>query len=314
MLALIAIAACASPLAPPTPQPTSTTAGTPLAGSRTPQATSTRPATSPPGPTIAPTSAASPTPSPTPLPAVAVVGWEGEGVRVVSLEVEFNYAERASDLEAIVLLALGQVGLDVGDDPDAIVRVDLEGTPLSARYTDAGECHSGARISGTVRLTGDGMPRVEAPLEGSVPTPFLISACEKDPAGAPFEEAFEMGFSSAMAEILGPASVPYLSEVLAFPRSGYWSVILPIQAAAIDAYRTLDHDAIPIAHQYEFLDQVLWSVAPVIGNPDPEGDKYIRTVRRVLLDYSETNFGFANEDDLESWRQWLTEWAAERDL
>ncbi|MGH2378042.1 MAG: hypothetical protein ACRDGT_06155 [Candidatus Limnocylindria bacterium] len=245
---------------------------------------------------------------------MAVAGWSGEEVRVVSVELAFDPPERASDLLALATHALDVIGLDLSDEGQARLRLDLTGSPLSDQYMQAGTCYTGARVQGTVRLSAEGQPDLHASVAGEVPTRTLIRFCQKDPAGAPFEEAFEIGLSGAMAELFGPSSVPYLTDVVATHRSGSHNVLLSIMGAAIDAYRTMERADVPTRSQYEFLDAAIWTIPMVMGAPDDASRSYVSTLRGLLLDHSETDFGFNDEDDVDAWRKWLTEWGAERGL
>ncbi|MEX2323656.1 MAG: septum formation family protein [Acidimicrobiia bacterium] len=289
-VALGLIAACGGPGSAEDTTTTSSSATTSTTSTTTTTTTTTLP----------------PTTTTTLPPVIPVVGWDIEGVRTVSVEIEFNYPEHSAELHSVVDRALRQIGLTPGRDADAELSFDLEGTGISAQYTNVGRCYTGARLRGTAHLTAGGLPDLRASIDGNMPTPGLIyeHECGSDAVDAPFDDAFDVALIGAMTALFGPASVPHLSEVVSRFYDGDPS------RTAIEAYRRLDYDAIPIFRQYEFLDAVLGSLVGAVQYPT--SDAYIRVARSVLLDYSPTDFGFSDAQDLEAWGSWLVGWAAEQ--
>ena len=241
-------------------------------------------------------------------------------MRTVSVEIEFDYPERTSDLAESVEEALRDIGVEPVAASDTVLRFELEGTPRSASYRDIGECFTGALIRGTIGLAAADLSEVRAPIAGDLPTLDAIFSdeCASEPSGAPFDDAFDAALNGAMAAVFGPASVPHLIEVFSpdpfSGRSSFWSDIdWAKERAAVDAYRSLDYDTIPMSRQFEFLDAVLWSIEGPYrpGGVSVDQAAHFEALRAVFLDYSATDFGFSGDDDFRAWRQWLDDLRAE---
>jgi hypothetical protein len=248
-----------------------------------------------------------PTTTTTLPPPVPVIGWEGEGLREVTVVIAFEY-EPAAGLGDLVVAALDAMGLEVAPDADAVLTLALEGTPRSADYGDAGTCFTGARIQGNLTLSAPAQPTLEFAVDGDRPVaPMVVGAnCRRHPEEAPFDWTFEPEFMEAVVAIWGPASVPYLTEIL---RDDLYLIRIRIEAVA--AYRLMDAAAIPVQQQYEFLSAAIWFVGDslYVGN-DGDIATYREAVRRLLLTYSEEDYGFADQADIWEWEAWLSTWLA----
>ena len=251
-------------------------------------------------------------------PAIAVIGWEGEGIRQVSVTVEFDYPTWTADLEASVGDALRQIGVGVVGGSDAVLSFDLTGTARSASYSNLGTCYSGARITGTARLAAPGMTDLSVSIAGNVPTPILIfeADCQEAPEDAPFGAAFDPALIDVMTSLFGVGSVPYLIEVLSRPPVGDWSAMLATKSGALEAFRAFDRDAVSVEVTSGFLSAAIDTIFLIRGDPDEPIDDATRAyrdeLRRVLLDYSETDFGFVDEESITAWEAWLADWVADR--
>jgi hypothetical protein len=288
---------------------TTTAPATPAGPSTTTAAVTTTSATTT---TVATTTTTTlpPTTTTTTLPPpVPVIGWEGEGLREVTVIIAFEY-EPAAGLGDLVVAALDAMGLEVAPDADAVLTIALEGTPRSADYGDAGTCFTGARIQGTVTLSAPAQPSLEFAVEGDRPVaPMVIGAnCRRNPEEAPFDWTFEPDFMEAVVAIWGPASVPYLTEIL---RDDLYVIRIRIEAVA--AYRLMEAEAIPPEQQYEFLSAAVWFVGNSLymGN-DGDIATYREAVRRLLLTYSEEDYGFTDQADIWEWEAWLSTWLADQ--
>jgi hypothetical protein len=251
-------------------------------------------------------------------PAVPVVGWDGEGVRELSVTMEFDHPSWTPDLIAAAHHALRRIGIDPIGESGVVLDFQLDGSARSAQYTDLGTCYTGARITGTAHLTTEGMDDLTVTVQGDVPTPFLIfpSDCRDTPEEAPFGDAFEVPLIDIMSSLFGTASVPYLTEVVRRDPSGDWDVVLDIKGAALDAFHDIDRDNLSTDSTYEFLAAAIESIFMIIPDPDfgvdPATRDYERALRRVLLDYSDTDFGFREDDSIAVWETWLEEWHADQ--
>ena len=236
-----------------------------------------------------------------------VIGWAAEGLREVTVVIAFEY-EPAAGLGDLVVAALEAMGLAAAADADAVLALSLEGTPRSADYGDAGTCFTGARVQGTLTLSAPAQPTLEFSLDGDRPVAPMVmgSNCRRNPQEAPFDWAFEPEFMEAVVAIWGPASVPYLARIL---RDDLYLIRIRIEAVA--AYRLMDAAAIPVQQQYEFLSAAVWFVENTLymGN-DGDIATYREAVRRLLLTYSEEDYGFADQADIWEWEAWLSTWSA----
>ena len=309
ILLLVLITACGGPSAvdvnttflAPTAAPTTTT--TTRATTTTTSTTST-------------TTTLPPTTTTTLPPAIPVVGWEGEGIREVSVTVEFDYPSWTADLQALVESALLLTGIEPVEGVDATLTLDLAGSPLSANYTNVGTCYMGAHIAGEARLTAPGRDDRRVSFDGTVATPFLIfeNDCVTAPEDAPFADAFPSPLVDVMATLFGAASVPFLAFVLESPPIGDWDAMLATKGAAIEAFRRFDGEALCVEAIHDFLSAAIDTIFVIRGDPDePIDDEtraYRRHLREFLLDYSDTDFGFADEKSIVAWEAWLEEWFA----
>lgn len=271
-------------------------------------ATTTAPTTLP--PTTTTTTTLPPTTTTTTLPPpVPVIGWEGEGLREVTVVIAFEY-EPAAGLGDLVVAALEAMGIAVVADADAVLTLALEGTPRSADYGDAGTCFTGALVQGTLNLSAPAQPTLEFAVDGDRPVaPMVIGGnCRRNPEEAPFDWTFEPGFMEAVVAIWGPASVPYLTEIL---HDDLYVIRIRIEAVA--AYRLMEAEAIPVEQQYQFMSAAVWFVGRSLHMSN-DGDiaTYREAVRRLLLTYSEEDYGFADQADIWEWEAWLSAWLADK--
>ncbi|MFH1331502.1 MAG: hypothetical protein ABIJ48_12770 [Actinomycetota bacterium] len=301
MLAVLALAAAAcggtSAFEETTTLAPATTTTAPTTTTTAPPATTTTTTTT----TLPPTTT---TTLPPPVP---VIGWEGEGLREIAVDLAFQY-EPGAGLTDLVVSALEAMGLEVTDDAAAVLSVDLEGTPRSAQYGDAGTCFTGARVRGTLTLSAPSQPPLQFALDGDRPVaPLVIGGnCRQNPEDAPFDWTFEPEFMDAVVAIWGPAAVPYLTEIL---HDALY--VIRIRTEAVTAYRLMDPEVIPARQQYQFMDAALWFIERTqhMGN-DGEIATFREAVRRLLLAYSETDYGFEDRADILEWRSWLAVWLA----
>jgi len=287
-------------LAPPTTT-TTTTATLPTTTTTAPTTTTTTSVTTT-------TTMPATTTTTTLPPPVPVIGWEGEGIRELGVQVTFEY-EPDAGLTRLVESALEAIGLTLaGDEAPARLSLELQGTPRSAVYGDAGTCFTGARVWGTMSLESPGLPSLRFDLDGDRPlAPLVIGGnCREDPEEAPFDWAFEPEFMAAVVEIWGPASVPYLTQILLDDL-----YLIRIRVEAVTAYRLMDPSAVPVEHQHDFMAAALWFAerTDYMGD-DGEIVGYREAVHRMLLAYSETDFGFEDLGDMHEWQAWLAAWRA----
>jgi len=241
-------------------------------------------------------------------PPPPVEGWDGDGVRELAIQVGFDLPLATLDIEREIEDAIEVMGIDESGSAVAVFEITLEGSPLSDVYGQFGVCHNGARLSGTIRLVDPDHPTVSSVVDFRLPTPnFLFGwQCRDDPDDAPYVEAFRPMLTEALADIWGPAAVPYLISVLdgVVENSGQ---DYPHWAAAMDAFRRLDDEAISEDDTRIFLRRVIAVVQELVesGN-SPHGADV--AARRVLEAYAGVNHGVATEDDVDQWQEWLSGW------
>jgi hypothetical protein len=241
-------------------------------------------------------------------PPVPVIGWEGEGLREVTVVIAFEY-EPAAGLGDLVAAALEAMGLQVAADAGAVLTLTLTGIPRSASYGDIGTCFTGAQIQGTLSLTVPGQPTLRFDLYGDRPVaPVVIGGnCRENPEDAPFAWAFEPEFKDAMVAIWGPASVPYLTLILQADHG-----LVRLRTETVQAYRLMDPEQIPAEQQYEFMSAAVEFVGRSLHLSDDDIRTYREAVRGMLLVYSESDFGFDDLADIAAWQLWLAEWLVEQ--
>ena len=309
-LALV-LAACGGTSAQQTTAaPTTVAPATSTTTTLAPTTTTTTPPTT--TTTLAPTTTTTTLP-----PAVPVVGWDGEGVRDAMVAMEFDHPVWTPELLVMVREALRDIGVESVAVTDASLTFELTGTARSAQYNDLGACFTGARITGTVRLTAGEREPLTVPVEGNVPTPFLIfpSDCGEQEADAPFGEAFTEPLMAAMTGLFGAAAVPYLAEVVAEPPQGDWDLDVQVKSKAITAFLDLRSEAVPLEHVHRFLEAVVGQLYLVVPDPEFEDDatrRYRRTLLGLLLEYSDTDFGLVDDGSIAQWEAWLEGWWAAR--
>lgn len=309
-LASLMVAACGDDGTPLTMPAATTTL--PAITTTTP-ATTTAPATT--SPTASTTAAAITTTTTVPTttstlgPAVPVVGWDGEGIRDLTVEISFDRPIATLDMGSVARHDLTLLGIEVVERSDTILAFPLEGSALSDVYGSAGTCYTGARVGGTVTLTTPGRPDLEARLAGEVPpSPVVTLSCEKDPDYAPFDDAFEKGLLGVAADLWGPAAAPLLIHVVEREVSTS-AVDLALKAVAMDELRGLDPDLLPFEHRKAMLAASVEVVAYLVetGYTAHGADQ---AARRLLTAYSGIDFGAAAPEDVGQWRAWLEGWVA----
>ncbi|MCB2224558.1 MAG: hypothetical protein KQH83_10360 [Actinobacteria bacterium] len=181
-----------------------------------------------------------------------VQGWEGPGPTEIAVDLSFDIAGPDADLLDLVEGALEAMGLAVIDGADTVLALDLRGDAKGASYGDAGYCYTGARVRGDMTLSAPDRPVLEVSIDGDEPTSFVVfsSVCadHRDPEDAPFPKAFEPEFMEGIVEWWGPASVPYLVEIMDDEL-----YVIGIRTRAVQAVRSMEWEAIPEEMQYEFL-------------------------------------------------------------
>jgi hypothetical protein len=284
------------------------------ASTTTPAAPTTTTSTTTTSTTIPPTTTTLP-------PALPVVGWEGEGVREVVVEIEFDYPTRIPDLMIPVQQALRDVGVSPMPGAEAVLRLEMTGSPEPAQYSDLGTCYMGARLVGTASLVAPGREPLLAGIEGRVSAPLVIYAdeCASSAEEAPFGDAFAVPLIRVMTALFGPGSVPYLTAIVdtGFPE-GWWDRWYGRLWAALDAFRGLDREPIGAEAVHGFLRaciaSIWWLRPDFSASPDFTLDDDMRShidhVRQVLLDYSDTDYGFEDRTDIDEWHTWLDGWLA----
>jgi hypothetical protein len=234
-----------------------------------------------------------------------VIGWEGPGLRSLAVEVVFDYDPEAG-IGGLVVSALEAMGLKIDGAADAVLAVELAGTPRSGEYGDLGTCYTGAQIRGTLSLTAPAQPPLRFDVEGErgVAPGVIGGNCRRSPEEAPFDWAFEPEFMKAAVGIWGPAAVPYLTTIL--HRDDY---LIRLRTEAVAAYRLLDPASIPVEQQHEFMSAAVWFIGRSLHMSN-EGEiaTYREATRRLLLTYSETDYGFADQTDVWEWEAWLASW------
>lgn len=283
--------------------PPATTATTTVTTTPTPTTTITTTATTP--TTTATTSSSTTT---TLAPAVPLLGWEGEGLRDLAVEIAFHPPIAALDMGIVARRDLAVIGVTVVEASENLLAFTLDGAGLAASYSNLGSCYTGARVNGTVTLTAPGRPTLEARLSGEVPTSSVVFTCEKDAEYAPFEHAFEKGLLGVVADLWGPASAPLLIEVAAREVKSS-AVDLALKAVAMDEFRSLDPGDVPFEHRRAMLENAVEVISHLVDTGHtPHGAD--QAARRLLTAYSGTDFGAATVQDLDEWRAWLQGWTA----
>lgn len=235
-------------------------------------------------------------------------GWDGDGVREVTIELPFEPPIAGLDMEGYVEDALDDMGVEERSSADAVLQFDIQGTPYSSVYGNLGRCYTAARISGTVRLVAPDRPTVAEDVSYRLETPFVVftNECSDHPDDAPYAPVFQVVLPDALAGIWGPSSVPYLIRSLDGElRDSGWDY--PHWAAVMDAFRGLDDSEISEIDTREFLERVIGVVEElVVEGFTPHGADV--AARRVLVAYAGVDYGVATEDDVAQWREWLDAW------
>ncbi|MFH1331503.1 MAG: hypothetical protein ABIJ48_12775 [Actinomycetota bacterium] len=260
-------------------------------------------------PTTSATTATTTVPATTTLaPAVPVAGWEGEGIRDLTVEITFDPPIAALDMGMVARRDLAVMGIDAGDASGTVLAFALDGAGLADGYTGVGDCYTGARVNGTVTLTAPGRPALKARLSGEIPTAKVVFTCEKDEDYAPFDHAFEKGLLPVLAGFWGPAAAPLLVEVVARDIESS-TLDLALKAVAMDESRGLDPGDLSFGHRRAMLEAALEVIAYLVETGyTPHGAD--QAARRLLTAYSGTDFGAAAQEDVDEWRAWLDGWVA----
>jgi hypothetical protein len=290
--------------APSTVPPTTTTLPPETTATTPPPATTTSTAVTTTSTTTAPTT--------TTLlaPAVPVVGWDGEGIRDLRVEIAFDPPIPALVMASVARQDLSLLGIAIVESSDHVLAFALEGNALSDSYGSAGICYTGARVGGTVALTAPGRPDLDTRFSGEVPTaPVVTLSCEKDPDYAPFGDAFEKGILMVATDFWGAAAAPLLVAVVE-REVGTSAIDLALKAVAMDEFRALEPEGLSFEHRRAMLEAAVEVVAYLVDTGyTPHGAD--RAARRLLTSYSGTDFGAATPDDVGEWRAWLEGWVAQ---
>ncbi|MCB2224559.1 MAG: hypothetical protein KQH83_10365 [Actinobacteria bacterium] len=309
LLALaLSAAACGGDAAPSTTA--ATTTAPPTTTTLPPTTTTTLPPTT--TTTLPPTTTTTlpPTTTTTTLPP-PVTGWDGAGVSEVALVFEFDPDLAALDMRATVRESLDTIGIDTDDDAAAVLTFDLTGRAASRSYSGAGRCYAGAKVSGTVTLSAEGLPDRTKTISYSYPAPIVIfsSDCRTDPDDAPYIVAFSTAWVPVLPAFWAGESAPALTAIIA---GRVWDSTedLPKKAAAMDAFRGLDPDLVDPADVVAGLEAAIGVVEYLVEEGiTPHGADV--AARRLLTAYSGTNYGVATADDVAQWREWLDGWEEE---
>ena len=242
-------------------------------------------------------------------PAPPVEGWDGDGVREVAIEIDFEPALAALDMTADAEDGLEVMGIDESSDAAAVLDFDLDGTPLAADYGELGRCYAGAEISGTVRLSSPDHPTtLSEDVSYRLDPPFFVFQrdCSDDPEDAPYGPVFRIVLPHALTAIWGASAVPYLVDALD-GRLDDSARDYPQWAAVMDAFRGLEDGRISEEDTREFLSRVIDTIGQLVesGNT-PHGLE--TAARRVLEAYAGTDYGVGTEEDVQQWRDWLDGW------
>lgn len=241
----------------------------------------------------------------------AVVGWDGAGVSVLAIEVDFDPPIAALDMRSIVRTHLRQMDIETDDDAEAVMTLDLDGRSISRSYNSLGRCHAGARVSGTVKLTSPDLPTREKRISWEHPAPFVIfsSECETDPDYAPYDVAFATAFIPVLSAFWAEEAAPALTASIAADIRDSGDD-LPRKARAMDAFRDLDADLLDSAAVVAALTATIDTVEYIVDHGiTPHGADV--AARKLLTSYSGTNYGVATMDDVAEWRDWLDTWEVE---
>jgi hypothetical protein len=227
--------------------------------------------------------------------------------------IEFEPRWAALDMEAVVRSGLRSMGIDTDEAAAAILHFDLDGTGLSSSYGDLGRCYTGARVSGTATLSAPDLPDLQEWLSWELGTPFVVFApsCESESEFAPYPVAFAVAVLPVYPAFWGAGAVPALLDVADMEIRDTVEE-LPLVAAAMDAFRELDRDAVSPADARHFLEKVIDLVAYLVETGfTPHGADH--AARRLLTAYAGTDYGIATADDVAEWRAWLEDWSPESD-
>lgn len=285
------------------PITTAATTTTTLPPTTTTSSTTTTTTTVPP----TTTTTVPPTTTTTTLPP-AVTGWEGAGVSAVAIEIEFEYPLAALDMRATLRGFLREMGITSDDHADAILSLDLDGKGVSRSYRNLGRCYGGARVSGPVTLSAPDLPTREKRIsyEYASPTVLFTSECATDAEDAPYAVAFSTAVISALTAIWAEESAPALLAIIAADVQDTRED-LPRKAVAMDAFRGLDTDLLDTELIVAVLDAAIDTVEYIVDNDyTPHGADV--AARRLLTEFSPTNYGVATMDDVSQWRDWLETW------
>ena len=205
---------------------------------------------------------------------------------------------------------LGQLGIVVGDTAAAVLTFDIDIGHPSGSYETVGHCYSGATVSGTVTLNDPLHPPFEVQDSFTIPPFQTISTCEKEPdALIEHWEAYEAVLIGTFTKIWQASAVPMLLEIMTREFQG----LLYKQAATIDAFASIDDEAIDAADTVVFLEAVIDLVDYLVQAEGRERDDHIRAgaaANRLLEAYAGTDHGIDTLDDVEEWREWLATWDA----
>jgi len=223
---------------------------------------------------------------------------------------DFEHSAAAMEMRGIVNHALIVLGIDDIEGSEAVMELNLTGWGNSATYENLGTCYTGAHIQGSLTLTAPGEPTIDLWLSGDRPLEWVVfsSECATEPEFAPYADAFERPFVEAIVDIWGSGSVPLLLDVIERPMMNS-QVDLPLWAAVVDAFASLDQSAITTGVIYRFLGSTIDALEEAIDLTD---HGFIAASRRLLTSYSGTDFGFADAADLDEWRDWLEGWMSEQ--
>jgi hypothetical protein len=302
-VAFLSVVACGGDTA----ETTSTVVATTEVSTTTAAATTTRPP---------PTTTTRPPTTTTTLSPPPVAAWGGDGVFELSLDFTFEPSYLMTDrtfMSNVAKAMLDAMGITVVLGADALLTFDVVGEALSASYQGVGRCYEGATITASATLSDSHHVPAVAAASATVPPPAVIFAsdCAGDPeSSTAYLPAFSVAATLAITDLWQAASVPMLADVLArdYERRMLWD-----QVAAIEAFRSLDDDAIDAVAAAKFLAAVIDLVEYLVEESENAslrdyGLAAREAAQRLLEEYAGVDHGVTTADDVAEWREWLIGW------
>jgi hypothetical protein len=146
---------------------------------------------------------------------VPVLAWQNKTIRTLCLKVNETYDWTDDEITLLEEETHWQL-FDryylavVEDGCDAVLTVDVVGTPLSAHYFPAGDRYTGADVRGRLSLTASGFQKLTSSFHGRIEPPDKYAEYEHQnkyttPQEAPYREAAGEEILAILTEWFGPA-------------------------------------------------------------------------------------------------------------